>query len=166
VRPTVVYGDQDVLINNMAWTLTHLPVFGVPGVGDYPIQPVFVEDLADLMVGLARGDEAVTVDAAGPERYTFEELLRVVRWATGSHAVLVHTPPRLALAGAGLIGRVKGDVMLTGDELRGLMAGLLATDGPPIGHTSFAQWMVHHAARIGRSYRSELARHFDRPRPA
>lgn len=165
VRPTMVYGAGDILINNIAWALRHLPAFGIPGDGAYPVQPVNVDDLADRIVALTSSvaDERTVSDAAGPERYTFDELVRLVRWAVGSHALVVRIPPRLALAGAGAVGTAMRDVMLTAEELRGLMAGLLVSDEPPVGRTSLAQWLLHHRDVVGRRYASELDRHY---RPA
>ena len=46
IRPTLVFGVGDLLLNNMAWALRRFPVFPVYGNGDYPVQPVYVEDLA------------------------------------------------------------------------------------------------------------------------
>jgi NADH dehydrogenase len=160
VRPTLVYGGGDVLINNIAWTLRHLPVFGIPGDGRYPVQPVFVGDLAHAICELVGNDREVELDAGGPERHTFVELVRLVRWAIGSHALITHLPPALSLAGARLVGAAKGDVLLTGDEVRGLMGGLLAIDASPVGRTSLTQWLVHHADAVGRRYASELDRHY------
>ena len=46
IRPTLVFGEGDLLLNNMIWALRQFPVFPVYGNGDYPVQPVYVEDLA------------------------------------------------------------------------------------------------------------------------
>lgn len=40
IRPTVIFGPEDVLINNIAWLLRRFPVFAVPGAGDCRLQPV------------------------------------------------------------------------------------------------------------------------------
>src|SRR5512140_2782944 len=50
LRPTILFGKEDILINNIAWTLRHLPAFGLFGDGSYRVQPIYVEDLAGLMV--------------------------------------------------------------------------------------------------------------------
>jgi len=171
VRPTVLFGGEDILINNIAFMLRRLPVFGVFGRGDYAIQPVHVGDVAALAVRLGDGRDDVVRDAAGPERYAFEELLALIRQAVGSKARLIHVPPALGLAAAGALGLLVRDVVITRDEVRGLMAGLLvshegtreagrAAHRPPTCPTRFSEWLREHAAELGASYRSELARHY------
>jgi NADH dehydrogenase len=77
VRPTLIFGgENEVLLNNIAWILRRLPVFTVPGDGAYPVQPVHVEDLARICTEAARAETSVVVDAAGPERISFGELVR------------------------------------------------------------------------------------------
>jgi NADH dehydrogenase len=65
-----------------------------------------------------------------------------------------------------LVGRMLGawhrDVMITREEIRGLMAGLLAVDSPPVGHTRLTTWARQHADALGRRYASELARRANR----
>jgi uncharacterized protein YbjT (DUF2867 family) len=160
IRPTVIFGDGDVLINNIAWLVRRLPLFGVPGTGTYRVRPVFVGDVADLAVDAGgRADNSVT-DAVGPETYTFEELVRLVARAVGRRPRLVHLPPTLLIGLVKVLGLALGDVLLTGDELRGLMAGLVATEGPPTGATRLSEWLDEHGGDIGRVYASELARHY------
>lgn len=160
VRPTVVFGREDILINNIAWILRRLPLFVVPGSGEYRLQPVYVEDLAGLCVGLGERRDDVVVDAVGPETFTFEELVLLVRDAIGSQARLVHAPAAVAFALGSVIGRAVGDVLVTRDELRGLMDDLLVSAVPPTGTTSFRAWVHAQATELGRSYASELARHY------
>ena len=45
LRPTVLFGREDILINNIAWCLRHLPIFGIFGDGRYRLQPIYVDDL-------------------------------------------------------------------------------------------------------------------------
>jgi uncharacterized protein YbjT (DUF2867 family) len=160
VRPTVLFGRGDVLVNNIAWLLRRLPVFVVPGRGDYRLQPVHVDDLARICVEAAGRAEDVVLDAVGPETYTFEALVRVVRDAVGSKARLAHAPPELALALGGVVGRLVRDVVLTRDELAGLSASLLVSEAAPTGTTGFGAWLEAHGHALGRRYASELARHY------
>jgi uncharacterized protein YbjT (DUF2867 family) len=50
LRPTVLVGDEDILINNIAFLLRRFPFFALPGEGAYKLQPVYVDDLAQLAV--------------------------------------------------------------------------------------------------------------------
>ena len=63
---------------------------------------------------------------------------------------------------ARLLGVIVGDVVITKDEIEGLMAGLLHVNAPPAGHTSLTEWVKANADSLGRKYASELARRTDR----
>ena len=160
VRPTLLYGPDDILINNMAWTLRRLPVFGIPGDGRYRVQPVHVDDVADLALQLAARDDAVETDAAGPETLTFDEVVATVRAGVGSRAMVVHLPATFVLATARAIGLLVRDVVLTGDEIRELTSSLLVSKHPSTTPTRFTDWVTEHASEMGRRYSSELARNF------
>src|SRR4029453_13646448 len=77
VRPTVVFGKEDILINNIAYILGRLPVFGIPGSGSYRLRPVSVEDVAEICVRSGLGESDEGIDAVGPETFTFVELGRL-----------------------------------------------------------------------------------------
>ena len=79
LRPAVLFGDEPILVNSIAWLLRHLPVFLIPGDGRYGIQPAHVEDLADLAVAAAASNVNSVGDVAGPETFTFEEFVRLIR---------------------------------------------------------------------------------------
>jgi uncharacterized protein YbjT (DUF2867 family) len=160
IRPTVVFGREDILINNIAWLLRRLPVFVIPGGGDYRLQPVFVEDLADLAVAAGQRSDNLIVDAVGPETFTFEQLVHLIRSTVRSRSIIVHAPPWLALSAARAIGSMVGDVLLTSDEVAGLMSNLLVSNGPPTGTTPLSTWLTENATTVGRAYASELRRHF------
>lgn len=160
VRPTVTFGDEDILINNIAWLLRRFPVFAILGEGDYRVQPIFVEDVAELMVSAGSQSGNLVVDAAGPEVYTFDTLVRTIKSAVRSRARIVHLPPRLALFLSQVIGVFVGDVVLTQEEVDGLMAGLLVSSGPPTGRTHLSEWLREHAHTVGAKYASEVKRHF------
>ena len=162
VRPTLLFGHGDVLINNISWFLRHLPVFGIPGDGGYRLQPVFVEDYADVVADAGFSTDNVVRDAAGPEIFTFEELVGMLREAMELHTSLIHLPPALALAGTRLVGLMVRDMVLTGAEIRGLMAELLVSGERPACSTRLSEWARAHQAELGRRYASELDRHYRR----
>lgn len=160
VRPTVTFGPVDILLNNLAWTLRRLPAFGIPGGGRYPIQPVHVDDIADIALhaGSTAGD--TVVDAAGPDVFSFREFVEVVRRAVGSRARIAPVPVAAALIAARLIGLVVHDVVLTRDEVTELQAGLMRSDTQPMGTIRLADWLAGNADTVGRQWASELDRHF------
>ncbi|MFQ5805822.1 MAG: SDR family oxidoreductase [Phycisphaerae bacterium] len=160
IRPTVVFGGEDVLINNIAWLLRRFPIFVLPGRGDYRLQPVFVEDLAEIAVNVGQRDDNVAIDAAGPEAYTFRELVRLIADTIGSRAAIVPGPRWAALTVARLIGYVTRDIVLTREEAEGLMADLLVSADPPRGQTRLSDWLNQNSDRVGSQYASELRRHF------
>jgi NADH dehydrogenase len=160
VRPTLVFGPEDILVNNVAWILRRSPFFLVPGGGEYRVQPVSVADTASICVAAAAETRGQTLDAAGPDTYTFRELVQAVADAVGSRARLVGVAPRLALALSALVGVVRRDVLLTRDELSGLGASLLVSEESPRGRDRFGEWLRREGDRLGRRYVSELARNF------
>jgi NADH dehydrogenase len=162
VRPTLLYGPDDILINNMAWSLRRLPVFGIPGDGRYRVQPVHVDDVAELCLRLAEGGEHVETDAAGPETFTFDELVRLVKHAVRSRALLMHMPVAVVLGATKLLGLTVHDVVLTRDEIRELMESCLVSTSAPLGTTPtrFSEWIAANGSKVGRRWSSELARNF------
>jgi NADH dehydrogenase len=160
IRPTLLFGHGDVLINNIAWFLRHLPVFGIPGNGRYRLQPVFVEDYADRIVEAGLLDHNVVTDVAGPEIFAFEDLVRTLREAIGRRTPLVHLPPGIAVAATRAISVALGDMVLTGAELRGLMAELLVSKQPSTCPTRLSDWAPKAGDSLGRRYASELDRHY------
>ncbi|MGD8869490.1 MAG: NAD(P)H-binding protein [Gemmatimonadales bacterium] len=162
LRPAVLFGGEDILINNIAWALRRLPIFGIFGDGQYRLQPIHVHDFADLAVahGMERADR--TIDAIGPETYTYRELIHELARVIGVRRPIVSVPPPLGYAAGWLIGKLLGDVLITRDEIEGLMQGLLATESEPTGQTKLSAWAREHASTLGRRYASELGRRRDR----
>lgn len=160
VRPTWIFGGGDVLANNIAWILRHMPIFVVPGDGRYLVQPIHVDDFAHLCLRAARGLTDVITDAAGPDTLPFEQLVRAIGDAVGRHAPILHAPPGAMAALARALGLVVRDVVLTADEIRGLTSGLLVSHQPALGQISFIEWLSESGPTLGRAYANELDRHF------
>lgn len=160
LRPTVIFGAEDILINNIAWFTRHFPVFTIPGNGRYELQPVFVEDLAELAVNEAQDKTNRILDTVGPETFAFESLARQIARAVGSHSRFLHVSPPTAIQLLRFVGRALGDVILTREEIDGLTANLLVSKCPPTGRTRFSDWLARHAGTLGLRYSSELQRHY------
>ncbi len=162
LRPTVLFGKEDILINNIAWALRRLPVFGVFGRGEYSLQPIYVDDIAALAVDQGARRDNVTIDAIGPETFTYRELVKVVGEMIGRKRPVISVPPAVGYLAGWILGKCVGDVMITREEIKGLMADLLHVDSPPAGTTRLTDWIREHADSLGRRYTSELARRRDR----
>jgi NADH dehydrogenase len=162
LRPAVLFGKGGILIDNIAWILRRFPVFGIFGNGKYRLQPIYVDDLAGLAVEMGKVRENRTIDAIGPETFTYEELVRTIGRIIGKERPIVSMPPILGYAASKIIGFSVGDVLITRDEIKGLTAGLLHVDAPPAGKTRLTDWVLANSESIGRNYSSELARRTDR----
>jgi NADH dehydrogenase len=158
LRPTVLFGREDILINNIAWILRRFPVFGIFGDGSYRIQPVYVDDLAGIAVAEGEKGDHRIVDAIGPETFTFRALVETVGSIIGRRRPILSLSPGLGYLAGRLIGRAVGDVVVTKEEIEGLMAGLLFVDSPPAGTTRLSEWARENASSLGRRYASELSR--------
>lgn len=160
LRPSVIFGLGDILINNIAWFLRHAPVFPIIGNGQYRLQCADVEDVAEIATRAAEKTDNMVVELVEPEIFTFEGLVRLIADRVRSHARIIHLPVavvRPLLAAAGLVLR---DVVLTRDEITALMSNLLVSPGPPAGRRRFRDWLDEHAPDLGRTYASELRRHY------
>ncbi|MFN8411903.1 MAG: NAD(P)H-binding protein [Anaerolineales bacterium] len=160
LRPTVLFGKEDILINNIAWLLRRFPLFGLPGDGSYRLSPVYVDDLAKLAVEAVYSKENYIWDAVGPDEFTFKEMVEVIGKSTNSQKPLLPFPPRLALLAAQFMSLFVNDVMLTPEEVDGLMANLLVSKETPRCKTSLKDWLNENRSSVGQQYASELARHF------
>ena len=162
LRPTVLFGKEDILINNIAWMLRKLPVFGVFGNGRYRIQPIYVDDLAKLAVEQGERNENIVLNAIGPETFTYRELATAVGDIIGYKRPIISVPPTLGYVAGKIAGLFVDDVVVTQEEIEGLMADLLHVDAPPTGTTRLTDWARKHAESLGKQYTSELARRRDR----
>lgn len=162
LRPTVLFGKEDILINNIAWALRRLPVFGVFGNGQYRLQPIYVDDLAELAVKEGENKEDVVINAIGLETFTYKGLVEIIGEIIGKKRPIISVPPAIGYIAGILIGKLVDDVMVTREEIDGLMAELLYVNSTPAGKTKLTDWVREHADSLGRRYTSELTRRKDR----
>jgi NADH dehydrogenase len=158
LRPTVLFGKEDILINNIAWAMRNLPVFGTFGNGRYRLQPIYVDDFAQLMIEQGARRENAIINAIGPETFTYRELAQTIGDIIGARKPVIGVPPELGYWVGWVIGKIVGDVMITRPEIEGLMSDLLYVDTPPTGATRLTDWARANAATLGVQYASELAR--------
>jgi uncharacterized protein YbjT (DUF2867 family) len=158
LRPAVLFGGGDILINNIAWTLRHFPVFGIFGDGLYRLQPIHVEDFAALFVEQAYGSADTIINGIGPETFTYRGLVEKLGKILRVNRPIISVSPRIGYLAGRIIGKFVGDVTITRKEIVGLMSDLLYVDAPPVGRIKLTEWAHLHAETLGRQYASELAR--------
>lgn len=164
LRPAVIFGREDILINNIAWILRKMPVFPVFGYGSYRIQPIYVKDFARLAVEQGADTENTIINAIGPETYSYKGLVEKIGDIIGVSKPIVRVSPKIGYMVGSVISRMVKDVVITKEEISGLMADLLCVDSPPAGNTRLSEWAFSNRERLGGSYSSELARRIDRTR--
>lgn len=162
LRPTVLFGDEDILINNIAWMLRHFLVFGVFGDGKYRLQPIFVDDLAKLAVEQGKKNENVVIDAIGPETFTYKEIAKTIGKIIGKERPVISIPDSVGYVIGKIVGKLVGDITITREEIEGLKSDLLYTNSPPAGTTRLTDWLKKNASTVGIRYASELARRKNR----
>lgn len=164
IRPGVLFGRSDILVNNIAWALRRLPLFGVFGDGSYRLRPLHVDDMAALMIDHAFRDGDTSADAAGPESFTYRQLVETLAWILSLRPRIVRVPPALGYAVARTLSPFLRDVLLTREEISGLMRGLLDSPSPVVGAIRLTDWATQHRDELGVRYASELGRRTRRPR--
>jgi len=161
IRPTVIFGgDLSTLINNIAWIVRRFPVFAIPGSGEYKLQPIYIEDLVDLALNTDFKSKKLIIDAVGPEIFTYKDLVRTIASKIGKDVRFFHTKPEIALFFGNIISYFVKDVLVTKDEIYGLMHNLLTSSNPPTGKYPLTRWLSENAKTIGKRYISEIKRHY------
>ncbi len=163
LRPAVLFGDEDILINNIAWMIRKFPVFGTFGDGSYKLQPIFVEDYAALAVRHGGETSNIIVDTIGPETFTYRQLVKAMsKIILGKERTVFPMPDELGYWVSKLVGWIMGDNVVTREEIKGLKANLLYTESLPAGSTKLTDWITIHKNTIGKKYANELKRRLNR----
>ncbi len=162
LRPAVLFGKEDILVNNIAWSLRRFPVVPIFGDGRYRLCPIYVDDLAKLAVEHGSDSENCIIDAIGPETFSYGELVAEIGRLVGKRRWLARVPVSMGYLGCKVLGKILGDVILTREELEGLMSDLLYVESQPTGQTRLTDWVRENADTVGARYSSELARRKDR----
>ena len=157
LRPTVLFGGhRNVLINNIAWMLRKFPIFGVFGMGNYPIQPVHVKDVARVAVEQGESRENVTIDVTGPETFRYKEYIGVMAKSMSLRRIILPMPPFVGWLFGKFLGLLLQDLVITRAEIKGLRRGLMASDEDPLGQLKFSEWIAEHGKDFGKRYQNDL----------
>lgn len=160
LRPGVLFGRGDILVNNIAWMLRRLPVFGIFGDGRYALAPLHVDDFAALAVRAADGDAALerVLDCHGPQTFEYRDLVRRIGELIGVRRPQVGVSPWLGYLVSRALNPFLRDVIITREEIEGLMRGLLWSASSSLGSVLLTDWAAANRESLGRRYASEVAR--------
>jgi|TARA_B100001996_G_scaffold380051_1_gene366820 NADH dehydrogenase len=157
LRPTVFFGGKrDILINNMAWLIRKFPVFGIFGMGNYPIQPIHIEDVARVAVNQGESSENIVIDVAGPETFTYKEYVRLIANSLEVKRLILPMPPIIGWSVGKIVGVLLQDRVITRAEIKGLMRGLMATEAIPLGKIKFSEWISTNGQTLGLNYHNDI----------
>ena len=92
IRPAVMFGPDDALLNPILNLLRRLPVYPMFGRGLTKLQPAYVEDVAEAIATALQRAQAITYECAGPRVFSYEEFLRAVAHEAGIKARLIPVP--------------------------------------------------------------------------
>jgi uncharacterized protein YbjT (DUF2867 family) len=159
--PTVIFGEGGILINNIAWLLRRFPFFAIPNNSDCRMQPIFVDDLAEMAVNAGAQTQNTIEDAVGPVIYSFEDLLKLMGNVLGTKVRILRVSPRNLRLIVKPLDWLTGDIVLMQWEIDGLAADLLVSKKPPLGWTLLSEWLSQNGNKVGRHYMSELRTHFN-----
>lgn len=160
LRPTLLFGDEEILVNNITWLIRKYGFFFIFGNGNYSVTPVFVDDVAKEAVRQSLLDENVTEDVVGPETYTFEEIVRFISQETGNRTTIYHLSPFFMAPVCRLLSLLRRDTVVTPEELKVVIDNKLYSDAIPLGETRFSAWVRENREKFGKEYHSEVERHF------
>jgi NADH dehydrogenase len=99
LRPSVVYGNGDVKnIGKLISLVKKYPFFPIVGDGNYKIQPIFVDDLAKIIVKSCDVKEKNKIFfAAGPEKISFRVLIKLISKILGKKTFLLKIHHKFAI---------------------------------------------------------------------
>jgi NADH dehydrogenase len=132
LRPGNVYGPGDQVISVLLKMVR--VVSAVPAIdgGDHPFQPIWVEDLAQALAAAVTvpGLNQRTLELAGPDRTSLNDLAERLRKLTGRTVPSIPMPGFLALLGARALTALGISAPLGDSQIQMMKEGNLLAPGP------------------------------------
>ena len=96
LRPTLMFGWFDR--KHLGWLarfMQRVPMFPVPGAGDYLRQPLYVRDFCGVVLACLDRTTTGTYNISGREKIPYIEIVRAIKRASDAGAAIVRIPYRL-----------------------------------------------------------------------
>lgn len=132
IRPSVVFGAEDRLINLFACLQAIFPVIPLAG-ADARLQPVWVRDVAQAIWTLVQQGPASAgvYEAVGPHVLTLRELVRCAGRLSGHTRPIWPLPAALGWLQACVLELLPGRTLMSRDNLRSLQVDAVASSRFP-----------------------------------
>ncbi len=128
LRPSLIFGRGDGFTTTMMDLVRRAPVVPVIGSGKNLMQPVAVGDVCAAFAASVEEERHTgqTYELGGPDRLTYEEIVRMVVRAMGLRRRFVHIPAGLMMPVAAVLSRLSPRFPLTPDQIRMLQEDNIA----------------------------------------
>jgi len=103
------------------------PVVPIFGGGNFPLQPIWIGDVADAYALAAEGRGGGLHELGGPGVMTYEEFVQAIGRASGHPRPTIHVPLSLVRFGARLLTPLGAAAPITSDQLQMLVEGSVTT---------------------------------------
>jgi NADH dehydrogenase len=124
LRPSVISGPESAPIRTLARLHRWSPVIPIFGDGHFPIQPVWIEDVAlAFALAVERADIVSTLELGGPAVLTYQEFVRAIGRAARHPRPFVHVPLSLVRGVARACDPLGPAAPITSIQLRMLVEG-------------------------------------------
>ncbi|MDE1834491.1 MAG: NAD(P)H-binding protein [Candidatus Micrarchaeota archaeon] len=160
LRPALLFGEEDILMNNITYLIRKYGLFFIFGSGEYKVTPTYVGDVAKEAVLQSRLNKNIIEDALGPEAFGFEELVRYIATTIGRPTRVAHLNKAFIPLVSKFLNICMHEPVVTSDEMGLLMDNGLYSDSKPIGSIRFSKWLKERKDTYGTEYHSETKRHF------
>lgn len=136
VRPSLVYGPRSQSAGLLR-LMTRLPVIGLPGGGEQPVQPIHVQDVAEVIANMLAHPQPIAreVELAGPRPMRWRDMLAAFRRAQGLREPLWLPVPMPAMKLTAWLAQALPQQALSPDTLTMLEHGNTAR------HNGAAEWL-------------------------
>jgi len=93
IKPSLIYGFDDNFFNQFASILNKLPVFPLFGNGETKFQPVYVQDLVNLIaLHISDSDKKNMYEVGGAEILTLKEIIQFILGVINKRRILLPIP--------------------------------------------------------------------------
>jgi uncharacterized protein YbjT (DUF2867 family) len=145
LRPSVVFGEGDKLLNTFAALQQSFPLMPL-ACADAQFQPVWVEDVAQAVVNVALGDcynkdsylrsiyagkQPKTFEIAGPRQLGLRDLVALAGQCVGAARPIIALPTALARIQAFVMEKLPGPTLMSRDNLDSMQSPNVASGTLP-----------------------------------